>query len=107
MTAAKALKVGSPKAKAKAKKKATISWKKVAKAKGYEVQYGLKKNFKGAKKITIKKNKTVKKTISKLKAGSRYFVRIRPFTKVKNPTTGKTETVYGKWSKTLKFRAKN
>ncbi|MCI8489304.1 MAG: hypothetical protein HFJ04_03470 [Lachnospiraceae bacterium] len=64
---------------------------------GYQIQYGLKKNFKGAKSIT-KKNNTV--TIKKLKIKKTYYVRVRVYKKI----AGKT--YYGKWSsrKTIKIK---
>ena len=101
---AKALKVTKPKTKAAKKKKAKVSWSATKGASGYEIQYGLKKNFKKAKTVTA--NGTAKKaTLKKLKVGKKYFVRIRPFTNVIN-VNGKTEKVYGAWSKTMKIKAK-
>lgn len=72
------------------KKKLTLKWKKVADASGYEVQVSQKKNFKGAKKISVKKSKK-SHTIKKLKSGKVYYVRIRAYTKVNG------KKVYGKW----------
>ena len=65
-----------------------------------------KKNMKKAKKITIKKAKTKKATLKKLKARKYYYVRIRTITKLVNPETGKTVTVYGKWTKVKRLKAK-
>ncbi len=61
--------------------KATITWKKDKKATGYQIQYATNSKFKGAKTVTISKNKAKKpsKTISKLKAGKKYYVRVRSF----------------------------
>lgn len=56
------------------KKSLTISFKKAKNAKKYEIQYSLKKNFKKAKTKTTKKTKL---TIKKLKAGKKYYVRVR------------------------------
>ena len=54
--------------KAKALKKALkLTWKKAAGASGYEIQYSLNKNFKKAKKITIKKASVKTRTIKGLK----------------------------------------
>lgn len=82
----KFVKLKDPVLKVTAKKKsAVLTWKKVkdsAKIKdatGYEIQYGLKKNMKGARKITIKKGSTVKKTIKKLKSGKKYYFRMRAY----------------------------
>ena len=61
-----------------AKKSFTAKWKKVNGATGYQLQYSLKKNFKGAK--TVNANaKTVKKTVKKLKKKKKYYVRIRAY----------------------------
>ena len=64
---------------------------------GYQIQYGLKKNFKGAKTIT-KKSSSV--TIKKLKAQKKYYVRVRVYKKI----AGKT--YYGKWSNVRKVKIK-
>ena len=60
-------------------KQMTVSWKKNASATGYQIQYGLKSNFKDAKTITISKNSTVSKTITKLTKGKKYYVRMRTY----------------------------
>lgn len=77
----------------KSAKKATITlkFKKVSGVKKYQVQYSTKKNFKGAKTKTIKKNTY---TIKKLKKGKKYYVRVRA---TKKNYLG--ATVYSKWSK--------
>ena len=61
-------------------------------ATGYELQYSTSSKFSGAKKVTIKNNKTDKKTIKKLKANKKYYVRVRSYTVV-NGTK-----YYGAWS---------
>ena len=76
----------------KAKKAFTVKWTKDAKATGYQVSYGLKKNFKGAKTVKITKNTTVSKKVSKLKAKKKYFVKVRTY------VTSGGQTVYGAWS---------
>ena len=82
-------------------KRLTVSWKKGAGITGYELQYGLKKDFSDARTVTIKKATTVKKTITKLKGGRTYYVRVRAYknskglkfrsawTKAKKMKTGK------------------
>lgn len=102
---AQALKVTKQKAKSKAKKKIKVTWKSASGAAGYQIQYGLKKNFKKAKTVTVKGAKKKSATLKKLKAGKKYYVRIRPYSTVTN-TSGKAETVYGTWSKTMKIKAK-
>ena len=60
-----------------AKGKATVFWKKNANADGYLVQYSTDKKFKsGVKTMTVKKAKTVKTTLKKLKKGKTYYIRI-------------------------------
>ncbi|MCM1128210.1 MAG: hypothetical protein NC429_17295 [Lachnospiraceae bacterium] len=56
---------------------------------GYQIQYGLKKNFKGAKSIA-KKSGSV--TIKKLKKKKTYYIRVRTYTEIAG------NTYYGKWS---------
>lgn len=82
------------------KKQLTVRWKKSAGVSGYEIQYGLKKNFKGAKTVTVSKAKTVKKVIKGLKKGKTYYVRIRAF----NTVNG--SKYYSAWSKALKAKVK-
>lgn len=56
------------------KKAAVVKFKKVKGAKKYQVQYSLKKTFKGAKKKVTSKAKI---TIKKLKSKKKYYVRVR------------------------------
>ena len=84
----------------KAKKAFTVKWTKDAKATGYQVSYGLKKNFKGAKTAKITKKATVSKKISKLKAKKKYFVRVRSY------VTSGGQTIYGAWSGTKSIKTK-
>ena len=100
-----ALKVNGLKVKPK-KKKAIVTWKTNTKASGYVIQYSMKKNFKKAKVKKIKKAKTKKTTIKKLKSKKKYYFRIAPYTKVKDPITGEVSTVQGKWSKAKKVKIK-
>ena len=64
---------------------------------GYEVILSTKKNFKKAKKVTTKKNAV---TVKKLKAGKKYFVKVRAFKKVGN------KKIYGKYSTVKKVIVK-
>lgn len=87
------------------KKSFTVTWKKVKGAKGYQIQYSLNKKFKkgktyGTKTITVKKAKTVKKLIKKLKKNKKYFVRVRAY-----KLNGKKK-VTGKWSKVKTVKTK-
>ncbi len=97
--AIKQAKITSLTAKAKGKKKITVSWKKVAKAAGYEVQASTKKNF---KKNVVNKATTKNKIVfKKLKSKKKYFVRVRAYATYKD-AKGKTQKVYSKWFKSKK-----
>ncbi len=77
-----------------ASKKMTVKWAKNAKANGYQIQYGLKSNFSGAKSVSADKNSIVSKTIGGLTKGKKYYVRLRTYKKV----SGKY--YYSTWSPT-------
>lgn len=80
------------------KKKVKITVKKTSeKINGYEIVLSVKKNFKNAKKVTTKKNVI---TVSKLKAGKKYYVKARAFKKVGN------KKIYGKYSTVKKVTVK-
>ena len=87
-------------AKNSASKKMTVKWKKNAAGSGYQIQYSTAKNFKGAKTVTIKKNKIVTKTIGGLKKGKKYYVRVRTYKAV-----GKLK-FYSGWSTVKKVAIK-
>ena len=68
----------------KGKKSITILWAKSAGVKGYQIQLETDKKFKKNKKsVTIKKQKTTKKTVKKLKNKKKYFVRVRTYKTLK------------------------
>ena len=84
-TALKSLKAGS--------KKITATWSKQA-VTGYQIEYSTdKKMLSGTKRKTVSSGKTTSLTISGLKAGTRYYVRIRTYKKI----SGKS--YYSAWSK--------
>ena len=84
-----------------AKKAVSVEWKKVSGVKGYQVQVATNKKFKKNKKtVTIKKQKTTKTTVKKLKAKKKYYVRVRTY-KIVN---GKK--VYSSWSKVKTVKTK-
>ena len=65
---------------------------------GYQVQVATNKKFKKNKKtVTIKKQKTTKTTVKKLKAKKKYYVRVRTYKTVK--INGKSIRIYSGWSK--------
>ena len=80
-------------------KKAVVKWAKKSGITGYQVRYSINKNMKkNVKTVTINKQTTGNITVKKLKKKETYYFQVRTFTKVKNKATGKTTTVYGKWS---------
>ncbi len=94
-------KVTLQKVKSAKKKTITVSWKKLSGVTGYQIVVGLdKKMKKGKKTVTIKKAKTVKTTVKKLKSKKKYFVKIRAYKTVK----GKKH--YGSWSKVKTVKVK-
>ena len=67
-----------------AKKGFKVTWKKQAsQTSGYQVQYSTSSKFKKAKTVTISKNKTTSKSVSKLSAKKKYYVRVRTYKTVK------------------------
>ena len=82
-----------------AKKGFKVTWKKQAtQTTGYEVQYSTSSNFKkGNKTVNIAKNKTTSKSVSKLSAKKKYYVRVRTYKTVK--INGKNVKIYSGWSK--------
>ena len=96
-TKVKTGKAAAPTLKSPAKKKLKVSFKAVPKAKGYQIQYSQKKNFKGAKsKLTKKRTVTLK-----VKSGKTWYVRVRAY---KLDSAG--SKVYGAWSKAKKKKVK-
>lgn len=86
----------------KKKKEIVVEWKKVSGVTGYEVQYSTSKKFtkKTTKTATIKKQKTVKTIIKKLKSKKKYYVKVRAY-KTVNGTK-----IYGAYSKTKTIKCK-
>ena len=77
-----------------------VTWKKNSSVSGYRIQYSIDKNFKkGVGTVTIGKNKTTSGTLSKLKKGKTYYVRIATYKNVRNK-------VYSSWSKVKKITIK-
>lgn len=83
----------------RAKKSLKVHWKKVKGVKGYQIQYSVSKKFKKAKKITIKNSKRTSRTIKKLKAKKKYYVRVRTYSVIKG------KKYYSKWSKVKSTKA--
>ena len=73
----------------------TISWKKQAvQVNGYQIQYSTNSKFTSAKTLAITKNKTVSKTVAKLRGKKKYYVRVRTYKSIKG------KKLYSPWSKT-------
>jgi hypothetical protein len=84
-----------------AKKAVSVQWKKVGGVKGYQVQVATDKKFKKNKKtVTVKKQKTTKTTVKKLKAKKKYYVRVRTYKTVNG------KKVYSAWSKVKSVKIK-
>ena len=88
--------------KLKAKKGSVeLTWSKTKGVKGYEIQLATNKKFKKNKKtVTIKKQKTTKTSVKKLKAKKKYYVRIRTYKTVNG------KKVYSSWSKVKSVKTK-
>ncbi|MCM1285360.1 MAG: InlB B-repeat-containing protein [Acetobacter sp.] len=86
------------------KKQFTVKYKKQAdQTTGYQIQYATDKNFKSVRKHAYVKDTSVtKKTVRKLKANKKYYVRIRTYTDIN--VNGETVRLYSTWSsvKTVK-----
>lgn len=76
------------------KKSVKVTWKKVAKAKSYQIQYAMNNKF--TKKAKIKKTKKLTYTVKKLRKNKKYYFRVRAV----------SNGINGKWSKTKKVTIK-
>ena len=96
-TKVKVARVAAPVLKSPSKARLKITYKAVSKAKGYQIQYSLKKSFSGAKSKVL-----TKRALSlKLKSKKTYYVRVRAY---KIDSAGKK--VWGTWSKVRKIKLK-
>ncbi len=88
-------------AKSSSSKKLTVKWKKVSGVTGYQIQYSTSKTFKsGNKTATVSGASKVSKTISKLKKGKTYYVRVRTYKKVSGTK------YYSSWTSKKKVKVK-
>ena len=78
-------------------KKIILKWKKVAGAKGYQLQYAASKKFKAKK---TKSTTKTKYTVKKLKKKKTYYMRVRAY------TLSNGKKVYGKWSAIKKVKVR-
>ena len=90
-------KVSITSAKNSKSKQILLKYKKISGIKGYEISYSTDKKFKKA--VTRKNTTKTSYTISKLKKGKTYYVRIRAY---KVDSTGKK--VYGKYTSVKKVK---
>ena len=75
-----------------------VKWNKQAtQTTGYQIQYSTSSKFTKSKTVTISKNSTTSKTISKLTGKKKYYVRVRTYKTVK--INGKATKIYSSWSK--------
>ena len=82
-------------------KKFTVKWKKqTSQTTGYQIQYSTSSKFSKAKTVTVSKNKTTSKTVSKLKAKKKYYVRVRTYKTVNG------KKIYSSWSKVKTVKTK-
>ena len=83
------------------RKALVVYWNKIANVSGYQIQVATDKKFKKNKKtVTVAKQNASKKTVKKLKAKKKYFVRVRTYKTVNG------KKVYGKWSKIKSVKTK-
>lgn len=84
------------------KKSFKVKWSKVSsQATGYQIQYATNSKFtKNKKTVTVKSYKTTSKTVTKLKAKKKYYVKVRTYKKVG------TTTYYSGWSKVKTVKTK-
>jgi hypothetical protein len=73
-----------------------FTWGKVAVCDGYQIQYSTSSSFKDAKSVTVKGAKNCVKTLTGLKSGKKYYIRIRSYKTVDG------KKYYSDWSKTSK-----
>ena len=81
-------------------KKLKLSWKKIGKIGGYQIQVSKRKSFSKSSKFTVSKSATSFR--KKLKRGRKYYIRIRAFTYYKVGLYTKN-VAYGKWVKLKKI----
>lgn len=82
------------------KKTATVKWKKVSNATGYEVYRSTSQNSGYKKVTTMKKNAAVKFVNKSLKSGKTYYYKVRTY------KTANGITAYGKYSDVKKVKVK-
>ncbi len=83
--------------------KITVKWKRDKNSTGYQIQYSTHKKFKrNAKMISVGKNKTISKTITKLAKGKTYYIRVRAYKSIK--VNGRKQKLCGTWSSAARIK---
>lgn len=86
-------------------KKFTVKWnKQTSQTSGYQIQYSTSSKFKSPKYFTVSSNKSTSKSVTKLSAKKKYYVRVRTYKTVK--VNGKSTKIYSSWSKTKSVKTK-
>ena len=70
----------------------TAKWKKQSMADGYQLKYANNSDFENGKSKYVKTNSTTSLSVSKLRSGKTYFVKVRSYTTVGG------KKIYGDWS---------
>ncbi|MDR0519314.1 MAG: hypothetical protein LBG82_04595 [Clostridiales Family XIII bacterium] len=82
------------------KKQATLTWKNVTDAQGYQIIYASDRSFTDRKTVNVASASQVKKAVKGLKGGKAYCFKLRGYMKI-----GDT-TVYTSWSTSIKVKVK-
>ena len=78
-----------------------VTWKKQStQTTGYQIQYSLSSKFTSSGTVTVKGTRTLRKTISGLEKGKKYYVRIRTYKTVSGTK------YYSSWSKAKSVKTK-
>ena len=78
------------------KGKIRFTWGRVKVCDGYQIQYGTKSDFSGAKSVTVKGQKNCVKEFTGLKSGKKYYFRVRAYKVVDG------KKIYGNWASIAK-----
>ena len=71
---------------------------------GYQIQYSTAADFSNAKTVKVSGSSATSKTVSGLKSGKKYYVRIRTYKTLK--INGESKTVYSAWSSASSVKVK-
>jgi hypothetical protein len=77
-----------------------ITWKKDTTADGYEIVYSTSSSFKSISGVTVKKNSTVSTTLTGLKKGKTYYIKVRSYKLIDG------KKYYGEYSSVKKITCK-